>query len=136
MSDSGTTSEKPGPGNNRRKTIGLVVALGGALFVGRILASSAPRDVRVTVGLSDHRDGVARAERVSVSFAKDGDVLQRAEERFGEGRAVPARWARVVSLVPGRYRVRVELVSGQGLLVREEDRDVGPEGVDLGAPRQ
>jgi hypothetical protein len=136
VSDGEASVEKPAPSDARRKAIALVVALVGALIVGRTLASSAPRDVRVTVGLVDHREGDARAERVSVSFAREGEVLQRAEERFGEARSVPARWARVVSLVPGRYRVRVELVSGRGLLVRDEERDVGSDGVDLRAPSQ
>jgi hypothetical protein len=118
-----------------RKVAALVVALSGAALVGRSLSGAAPRDTRVSVGLADHREGAARAERVSVSFAQGGEVVQRVEQRFGQGATVPARWSRALSLVPGRYDVRVEVVSGRGLLVRDEPVEVSADGVDLRAPR-
>jgi hypothetical protein len=133
VSESETSAARPA---GWRKIAGLVVALAGALWVGRLLGGSAPRETRVTVGLADHREGPSRAERVGVSFAQGGEVLQRVEQRFSPGAAVPARWARTVSLAPGRYRVRVEVVSERGLFSREEERDVGADGVDLRAPRE
>lgn len=118
-----------------RKTAALIVALAGAAVVGRSLMGTAPRDTRVSVGLADHREGEAKAESVSVSFAQNGEVVSRVEQRFSAGATVPARWQRTVSIVPGRYRVKVEVVSGRGLFARDEEREVGADGVDLRAPR-
>jgi len=118
-----------------RKTAALIVALAGAAVVGRSLIGTAPRDTRVSVGLADFREGDAKAESVSVSFAQNGEVISRVEQRFSAAVTVPARWQRTVSIVPGRYRVTVEVVSGRGLFARDEEREVGADGVDLRAPR-
>lgn len=123
------------PVANWRKAAALIVALSGAAIVGRSLSGTAPRDTRVSVGLADHREGAAKAESVSVSFAQNGEVLSRVEQRFSESATVPARWQRTVSIVPGRYRVRVEVISGRGLLSRDEELEVGSDGLDLRAPR-
>jgi hypothetical protein len=120
---------------NWRRAAALIVALAGAAVVGRVLLRSTPRETRVSVGLVDHREGEAKAESVSVSFSQNGEVLSRIEQRFAPGATVPARWQRTVSLVPGRYRVKVEVVSARGLLVRDEEREVRADGLDLRAPR-
>ncbi len=105
------------------------------MWVGRSLVGAAPRDTRVSVGLADYRSGAQKAESVSVSFAQNGAIIQRVEQMFYRESEVPARWARVMSLVPGRYRVHVEVVSPQGIFARDEDLDVSADGVDLRAPR-
>jgi hypothetical protein len=119
-----------------RRVAGLVVGLGGAVIVGNVLKDTAPKDTSVSVGLADFRSEARRAERVSVSIAQGGEVIQRVEGRFGEGREVPARWERVVSLVPGRYRVRVEVVGAAGIASREEDVELRGEPVQLRPPRE
>jgi hypothetical protein len=122
-------------GRRWRRSAALLVALVGLGVVARLVSGAAPRETRVSVGLAEHREGAARAEAVSVSFEQRGAVLHRVEARFGGESAVPARWARTLSLVPGRYRVKVEVVSARGIFTRDEEREVGPEGLDLAAPR-
>ncbi len=132
----GAATRGAGPTFDRRRAAGLVVALAGAALVTGVLGTSAPRETTVSVGLSDFREGARRAERVSVSFAQQGEVLQRIEARFGRSADVPVRWSRPVSLAPGRYRVRVEIVGEAGIAAREEEYDLRGGEVPLRAPRE
>ncbi len=142
MSDAGSDSAQGAGGGGRpsvppwRRVAGLVVALGGAALVTRALGGAAPRDTTVSVSLADFREGARRASAVSVSFAQQGEVISRAEGRFGAAGPVPVRWSRVVSLAPGRYRVRVEIVGEAGIAAREEDHELSGGEVALRAPRE
>jgi len=95
-------------GRHRRRLAPLVLGIGLAL-VGAEVFGAFPRETSVQFGLGEENRDVFEAR---VAYSLDGEEVKGA--RFQWDDRAPSSFRHSVELSPGRYEVRVELVSESG----------------------
>ncbi len=103
--ESSSGGERPGIGRILRRRLPILLAAGVGVW---LLSSQVPKDTTFVYRLGARAEALSTLE-VRVSKLPDAELVRSTEFRFDATRPAPAEQAHAVSLVPGDYRLDVQL---------------------------
>lgn len=105
--------------DNRRRIAGFVLVL-FVLVVVTDLSRTVPRETQLAFDLESHAD----VREVELTYTVGDEAVEHARHRYPDG--APSRLRDTLDLVPGRYRVRVDLTYEDGHLVTHQGQFDAP----------